>query len=207
MKKLLRYFISLLLAVALAAALGALSKSRERVEQLAENYTSLALQNGVLCDSLESGRLSIARLRMTVGELEDFRAKDAAEIERLGVRLRRAESLTRVVSEVALDTTLHHTPPVVVDSTASAHTTFIPILSDSLFVFGWRDGWVELDVTSRPSESHISITSCDTLFQVVHRVPYRWWIFSWGTKALRQEIRSSNPHTRLVYAEYIEIEN
>lgn len=206
MKKLLRLFFPLLLAVALAAALGALSKSRERVEQLAENYTSLALQNGVLCDSLESGRLSIARLRMTVGELEDFRAKDAAEIERLGLQLRRAESLTRVVSEVVVDTTLNHTPSQMVDSLPSAHP-FTPILSDSLFVFGWRDGWVELDVTSSPSESHISLTSCDTLFQVVHRVPYRWWIFSWGTKALRQEIRSSNPHTRLVYAEYIEIEN
>lgn len=206
MKKMLRLFFPLLLAVALAAALGALSKSRERVEQLAENYTSLALQNGVLCDSLESGRLSIARLRMTVGELEDFRAKDAAEIERLGVRLRRAESLTRVVSEVVVDTTLNHTPSQMVDSLSSAHT-FTPILSDSLFVLGWRDGWVRLDVTSSPSESHISLTSCDTLFQVVHRVPYRWWIFSWGTKALRQEIRSSNPHTRLVYAEYIEIEN
>lgn len=205
MKRLLRYLTALLLAVALTAAVWALIKSRKEARRLSENYSALAQLSGELCDSLESSRLSIARLRMTLGELEEYRADAAAEIERLGVRLRRAESLTKVVSAVEVDTTLHHTPSVTVDSTL--HHTFTPILSDSLFVLGWRDGWVQLDVTSRPSESHISFTSCDTLFQVVHRVPYRWWIFSWGTKALRQEIRSSNPHTRLVYAEYIQIEN
>ena len=36
--------------------------------------------------------------------------------------------------------------------------------------------------------------------------PRRFLFIRWGTKALRQEIISSNPHTRIVYSEYIRIE-
>ena len=45
--------------------------------------------------------------------------------------------------------------------------------------------------------------SVDTLRQVVHRVPRRFLFIRFGTKAVRQEIVSSNPHTRIVYAEYV----
>ena len=46
----------------------------------------------------------------------------------------------------------------------------------------------------------------DTLRQAVHRIPRRFLFIRWGTKALRQEIVSTNPHTRIVYAEYVKIE-
>ena len=51
-----------------------------------------------------------------------------------------------------------------------------------------------------------SIACIDTLRQVVHRIPRRFLFIRWGTKALRQEIVSTNPHTRIVYAEYVKIE-
>lgn len=35
--------------------------------------------------------------------------------------------------------------------------------------------------------------------QEVCRVPRRLWFIRWGTKELRQEIVSSNPHTRITY--------
>ena len=46
----------------------------------------------------------------------------------------------------------------------------------------------------------------DTLRQAVHRIPRRFLFIRWGTKAHRQEIVSTNPHTRIVYAEYVKIE-
>ena len=48
--------------------------------------------------------------------------------------------------------------------------------------------------------------SADTLRQVVHRVPRRFLFIRWGTKALRQEIVSSNPHTRIIYSDYVKFE-
>lgn len=59
---------------------------------------------------------------------------------------------------------------------------------------------------SRPRLGGLPIESRDTLRQIVHRIPRRFLFIRWGTKALRQEIISSNPHTRIVYSEYIRIE-
>ena len=167
---------------------------RENI-RLESNYSTLAVENSTLRTTLSDRELSVARLRMTVGELEVLREEDAERVRDLGIKLRHAQSLTLLSTIQSLDTLVTHTEP---------HT---PLLSDSLCRLRWRDSWVSLAVDAHPTESHITLTSRDTLFQVVRRVPHRWWIFSWGTKAIRQEIRSSNPHTNLVYAEYIEIEN
>ena len=50
------------------------------------------------------------------------------------------------------------------------------------------------------------VRSVDTLRQVVHRVPRRLLGIPCGVKCLRQEVVSSNPHTQIVYSEYIMIE-
>ena len=49
------------------------------------------------------------------------------------------------------------------------------------------------------------IESVDTLQQVVHRIPKKFLFIKWGTKAIRQEVVSSNPHSKIVYTEYIEL--
>lgn len=185
----------ILLALLLLLAGLALARVASKGRRLGENYRELVARNEGLADSLRSAALSVARLRMSVGELEEFRARDAEEIRRMGLLIGRTQSLTKVVSRVEVDTTI-----------CASEAPFSPILSDSLYRLRWRDGWVSLEVNATPTLSRVAISSRDTLLQVVHRVPHRWWLFSWGTKAIRQEIRSSNPHTSLVYAEYIEID-
>ena len=37
------------------------------------------------------------------------------------------------------------------------------------------------------------------------KISQLWLFFRWGTKAIRQEVVSSNPHTKIVYSEYIEL--
>lgn len=182
---------TLWLLLLLTIALLALRRSEQERVRHASNVAALVSENQALYARLADSSYSLPRMRMTSGELSDYRPQLASEIANLGIRLRRVESLTHLATTLHLDT-LIYTPA--------------PLLSDSLCRLRWRDSWVSLSVDVRPSGSHIEFSSCDTLFQVVRRVPYRWWIFSFGTKAIRQEIRSSNPHTHLVYAEYIEIE-
>ena len=70
----------------------------------------------------------------------------------------------------------------------------------------WKDPWVNVDGIIKPDSTvDLSIQSVDTLFQVVHRVPKKFLFIRYGTKAIRQEITSSNPHTKIVYSEYIEL--
>ena len=77
---------------------------------------------------------------------------------------------------------------------------------DSVRLFRWRDPWVTVEGRIGRDSAVCRIRSIDTLRQVVHRIPRRFLFIRWGTKALRQEIVSTNPHTRIVHAEYVKIE-
>jgi hypothetical protein len=50
-----------------------------------------------------------------------------------------------------------------------------------------------------------AVRTVDTLHQVIHRVPRKFLFIPYGTKAIRQEVWTSNPNTELVYTEYIEL--
>ena len=216
--------------------------------RLSESNRTLAEQNQALASRLNhsdhlvaSQRLSIGRLRMTIGELEELRREDAERIRALGVGLRNVRTYTLTTTSTLLDTLLAASLQSTVEKGVRAERLADSLnserladsltserltdsrnserLADSLTserladnltdtTIHWRDPWVELSLTPQPDGStHLHLLCHDTLTQVVHRIPHRWWIFRWGTKALRQEIRSSNPHTKIVFSEYIEIEN
>ena len=77
---------------------------------------------------------------------------------------------------------------------------------DTMRVFRWRDPWVSVEGRIGKDSVACRIRSVDTLRQVIHRIPRRFLFIRWGTKAIRQEIVSTNPHTRIVHAEYVKIE-
>ena len=198
--------------------------------RLSESNRTLAEQNQALASRLNhsdhlvaSQRLSIGRLRMTIGELEELRREDAERIRALGVGLRNVRTYTLTTTSTLLDTLLAAPPQSTVEKGVRAERLADSLTSERLTdslnserladnltdtTIHWRDPWVDLSLTPQPDGStHLHLLCHDTLTQVVHRIPHRWWIFRWGTKALRQEIRSSNPHTKIVFSEYIEIEN
>ena len=66
--------------------------------------------------------------------------------------------------------------------------------------------WVTVDGIISADSVECRVESIDTLRQIVHRVPRRFLFIKFGTKALRQEIVSTNPHSKIVFTEYIKIE-
>ena len=177
MKKAL--FTLLLLLIAGTSIRSAL-RARREADRLRANLYAL---NDTLCrcrTRLGEETVSVEALRLRCSEFERLRAADAAEIRRLGIRLRRAEV------------------PVPVRDTV--------ILRDTLRLFRWRDAWVEVEGLVGRDTAECRVESRDTLIQVLHRVPRRFLFIRWGTKAVRQEIVSRNPHTKIVYAEYVKIE-
>lgn len=145
----------------------------------------------------ENGRsaASIEALELTVAEFREAHERDAEEIETLGIRLRRAESYAKS----AMQTTIVDT--VVVRDTV--------IVSDSLphayRYFAAADAWSRVEGILYGDSLNYVVRSVDTLHQVVHRVPRKFLFIPYGTKAIRQEVWSSNPNTELVYTEYIEL--
>ena len=159
---------------------------RAENRRLVENQTALAADVTRYRTRLGAEAASVQALRLRCGEFETLRAADAEEIRRLGIRLRRLEAAAKAVAVTDAEI---RTP-----------------LRDTVRMFRWRDPWISVEGRIGRDSAACRIRSVDTLRQAVHRIPRRFLFIRWGTKALRQEIVSTNPHTRIVYAEYVKIE-
>ena len=158
------------------------TRYRHETRRLTQNQNALASGIEHYRTRLGQEAASVQALRLRCAEFERLRAGDADTIRRLGIRLRRLEAVAKTVTATSVDL---RTP--VRDTVVLLRRDTLRI-RDTLKLFRWR------------------VQSTDTLRQVVHRVPRRFLFIRWGTKALRQEIVSSNPHTRIIYSDYVKFE-
>ena len=186
MKKFLLCYAVLTTAL-LACACRSCRHARGESRRLADNQTALASEVERYRTRLGEEAASVQALRLRCAEFEELRAADAARIRQLGIRLRRVEAAAKSSTQTAV--------------VLRAAVRFATVRS-----FRWRDPWVTVEGSIGCDSVECRIRSVDTLRQVVHRVPRRFLFIRWGTKALRQQIVSSNPHTRIVYTEYVRIE-
>lgn len=168
--------------------------------RLTQNQTALASDIEHYRTQLGQEAASAQALRLRCAEFEELRAADAEEIRRLGIRLRRVEAAGKNVTQTDLEVRapLH-------DTIVIHRRDTLPVI-DTARGFRWQDPWVTVEGLLDGDSVACRVQSIDTLRQVVHRIPRKFLFIRWGTKALRQEIVSSNPHTRIVYTEYVRIE-
>ncbi len=138
---------------------------------------------------------SVQVLRLKVGEYEQLRAADAERIRNFKIKLKRLESTSKSVTKTAVNITAPLRDTVILRDTLRLH--------DTVRLFRWRDSWVTVDGVIDNDSVSCSVSSVDTLHQIIHRIPRRFLFFRYGTKAIRQEIVSSNPHTEVVYSEVV----
>ena len=162
-------------------------------ERLENNQTALTEQIYLYRTSLDESAASVRALQLRCGEYERICAEDAARIRDLGIKIKRLESAAKsaVRTEVEIVAPLRDTI----------------ILRDTLRLFRWQDPWVEVEGLIGHDSVECRVASIDTLRQVVHRVPRRFLFIKYGIKAIRQEVISSNPHSQIVYSEYIELKS
>lgn len=185
-------FYGLLLLVAAGGWLESRCSMAREKARLESNLLALDDSIHYYQNSLGEQVASVAALRLRCAEFEALRRADLEQIRQLGIRLKRAEAVARQVAQTRLEVR------VPVRDTVYLH--------DTLRYFRWRDHWVEVEGEIADDSLHCRVASVDTLLQVVHRVPRRFLFIRWGTKAIRQEIISKNPHTQIVYSEYVDLE-
>lgn len=173
---------------------------RRETRRLTQNQYALAAGIEHYRTRLGQEAASVQALRLRCAEFEELRAADAAEIRRLGIKLRRLEAAARTATATAVEIRTPVRDTVVV----RLHDTLV--VRDTLRLFRWRDAWVRVEGAVTTDSVACRVESADTLRQIVHRIPRRFLFIRWGTKALRQEIVSSNPHTKIVYSDYVKIE-
>ena len=175
-------------------------RHRADTRRLRENLQTLTCDLTRYRTQLDEEIVSSRTLRLRCTEFEQLHAEDADRIRRLGIRLRRLEASARTVAATSLDARapLRDTVVRCIRDTVVRH--------DTVRLFRWRDRWVAVEGRLTADSVVCRVESVDTLHQIVHGIPRRFLFIRWGTKALRQEIRSANPHTRIVHAEYVKIE-
>lgn len=193
MKKILLYVnVALILTVSVLPYW--LNNVREEKKRLADNQE--ALLSDVDYYKTESGKnaASVLKLELSKSELENHCQDLTKTIDDLNIKIGRIQSVSTTVTktEVEIQT-------VVRDSIVYRD---LPV---NLKVVKWRDPWVTLNGVLDGETFSAKIESVDTLSQVVHRIPKKFLFIKWGTKAIRQEVVSSNPHSKIVYTEYIEL--
>lgn len=193
-----------LYAIAASAALwcmvGALNRAKADRARLEANQRALHEQLDTQQQQLLVHEASVEVLRLRCREFEQLRAADAATIRRQGMRISELMSSSKQVTSSAIELSLP-----LADSLRPIRRDTLLII-DSLRTFHWRDAWVQIEGLISRDSVRCRIESVDTLHQLVRRIPHRFLFIRWGTKAIRQEIRSSNPHTRLIYSDYLMIE-
>lgn len=188
-----KFLLIYAVATTLLLAFGAtcMYYSSKELSRLENNNEALSSEVRLYKSQLNESSASVVALQLQLGEYRQQHSRDVARIKALGIKLRRVESVAQSATKSRVEIVAPRYDSLIRD--------------DTLSLFRWHDAWVKVDGRIHRDSIECHIESTDTLRQVIHRVPRRFWFIRYGTKAIRQEITSSNPHTHIVYAEYIEL--
>ena len=164
-------------------------------DRLTANQTALMQKATYYKTEAGKSAASVQKLGLSNSELKANYKQVCQTAEELGVKVKRLQSAMTTATETEVKVITQ-----VRDSIVYRNGTV-----DPLKAFSWHDAWVNILGVLKGRDVSLNVVSQDTLIQIVHRVPKKFLFFRWGTKAIRQEITSTNPHTKITYTEYIEL--
>lgn len=193
MRKILVY-ANIVLVISVLVLSSSLNNAKEEKKRLTNNQESLL--SDIQYYKTESGKnaASVQKLELTKSELEKHCIDLTQTVEDLGIKVKRLQSVANTITktEVEIQT-------VVRDSIVYRDR---PV---NLKIINWKDPWISLDGVLDGKNFSAKIESMDTLSHVAHRVPKKFLFFRFGTKAVRLEVVNKNPHSQIIYTEYIEL--
>lgn len=194
MKKWLSIIALLLLGLSLGLW-GKVTELKKENGRLSDNATALMDRATYYETEADKSAASVQRLKLDYSELKEHYTHVCKTADELGVKVKRlqAAATTATKTEVKVVTQIR-------DSIIYRNGE-----PDSLKMLQWRDAWVNVAGEIRGNDVSLDVVSNDTIKQIIHKVPKKFWFIKWGCKAIRQEVVSTNPHTKITYTEYIEI--
>ncbi len=173
-------------------------RHRREVQRLENNQQVLLTDVHRYRTEAGQNAASVDALTLKCNEYEKLMAGQARTIRSLNIKIKRLKSVATAATETRVEV---HT--VTRDTVYLSGGT-----ADTLKSFRWSDNWVTIDGEIRGDRVTCDYRIYDTLTQIVHRVPRSilWGLIRCGTKAVRQELISANPHTRIVYTQYLALE-
>lgn len=146
-------------------------------------------------DSLSAA--GVERLTLTNREFRRHAEELERSVEDLQLKLRRLQSASRTAITTAYPVETRLRDTVILHDTLNVR--------DTVRLLQFENPWLTLDGILEDNIFRGRIESRDTLVQLIHRVPRRLWFLRLGTKAIRQEVTTRNPYSRITFTEYIEL--
>lgn len=170
-----------------------LKEERDRHEQ-----NSDALLSDLKRWQVDSATMAtdVKTLRLSMDELERYRADDLAKIKQMGVKIKNLEAAAK--HQIEVDAPIHAT---VRDSVVIRDSVVVRVQAVSMMnPFIQLHGVIERD--SLIGSVHLPVT----LRQAVWIEYKRRWLFWKKVKAVHQVITTDNPYVEVKYSEYIHIQ-
>lgn len=193
MSKISLYIIGIL-SLAVATLYWQLDRTITEKQRLSNNQE--ALLSDVEYYKTESGKnaASVQKLELTKSEIEKHNVDLKETISDLNLKINRIQSAATTATQ-----SNYKIKTIVKDSIVYRD---VPV---KLQRIDFRDPYIDLTGTIDSGTFIGDITTRDTLVQIIHRVPKKFLFIRYGTKAIRQEVVSKNPYSKIVYTEYIEL--
>ena len=194
-----KYFIGviILMGVALSVCISGWNNTKKEKDRLSSNQE--ALLSDVEFYKTESGKnaASVQALELKTSELEKHKKDLTQTVKDLNIKLSRVKSTSTTVTES------NYQIEATIRDSIVYRDRLVPVY---LKCVDYQDPYINfVGCIDSAGKFTGNIATIDTLDQVVHRVPKKIWFIKWGTKAIRQEIVSRNPNSKIVYSEYIEV--
>lgn len=166
-----------------------INKVKEENTRLIKNEYSLndSIYNYKIRDSINVSE--IKELNYTLSEMKDFRSKDLELIKDLKIRLKTAESITHVKTEIEY---------IIKDS--------LIYVSDSLKKIGIHNNWINLDLGIYSKDYDLKLNIIDSLSIIGYRErPKKFLFIRYGKWDYYIDIVNHNPYSKVLYMEKITI--
>lgn len=183
--------------------------SRRECTRLKDNQRTLFTDVEIYRTRDSLSAAGVERLTLTNREFKRYASRLEKTVKTLDLKVRRLQSVAQVAVSTRYPVTARLwdslVSPDIPEPPEPSETSEPSEPPETVRRLYYRDRWLTIDGTVRGSEFLGTIESRDTLVQVIHRVPRRFWFVRWGTKAVRQEVTTRNPYSRITYTEYIEL--
>lgn len=201
-----------LVPLLLVLALMQCAKYKRESERLSRNQDILLHNGEVEIGRTPDGRAAASSNTLLLRASELGRLDDsllAVTQRNLGIKDKRVVAVARTASsmDVQVSAPIENIQDKALGNAVSTDSTCTSSNPGSVLPpiqhVSWSDPWVRLEGFIRGDTLHAKVESRDTLQMIVHRVPRKFLFFRFGTKAVRMEVVSQNPHTSLSYPRLI----
>lgn len=184
------------LIITIAILCGVIFIMGNTIKKAKDENTRLTKNEYVLNDTIRNYKIrdsinvsEIKELNYTLSEMKDFRKADLELIKDLKIRLKTAESISHVKTEIEYITK---------DS--------LIYVSDSLRKIGIHNHWINLDLNIYPKDYDLKLNVIDSLSIVGYKErPKKFLFIRYGKWDYYVDIVNYNPYSKVLYMEKITI--